>query len=230
MVVGNGLMANTFSDYATNNNIIIFASGVSKSTETNKEAFDREIKLLKKTLSTYPGKVLVYFSTCSIYDESVKNRPYVTHKLEIEKLIKKTAGTYLIFRISNVVGPQGNKTTIFNFLANAIKNNREIILWKNAERNMIDCDDLKLIIDSFVTNQNYNQTINVALKESVLVSDMVKQMERFFGKKAILKIEDKGNELKIDTNEISQILDKIESKKGTGIHYVYSLLEKYYSN
>ncbi len=56
MVIGNGLIGCIFSSFTKNDEIIIFASGVSNSKESNKNEFDREEKLLKTTISENPEK------------------------------------------------------------------------------------------------------------------------------------------------------------------------------
>ena len=61
MVIGNGLIASAFERYKNNDDIIIFASGVSNSQETSELAFNREINLMKRYLNL--DKKLIYFST-----------------------------------------------------------------------------------------------------------------------------------------------------------------------
>ena len=63
MIIGNGLIANSFLD-SDLNNIIIFASGVSNSKEENLLEFDREKKLLLRIIYENFNKKIVYFSTC----------------------------------------------------------------------------------------------------------------------------------------------------------------------
>lgn len=108
MVIGNGLLAKTFETYHASNDVLIFASGVSNSKETNPEAFKRELALLKATIQNYPKAKLVYFSTASITDASVNTSAYVQHKIALENYIKSTTTNYLILRVSNVVGVNGN--------------------------------------------------------------------------------------------------------------------------
>ena len=69
MIIGNGLLAQAFSEYNNNDEILIFASGVSNSLEEKESEFDREAKLLKSVITNYPDKTMVYFSTCSVYDK-----------------------------------------------------------------------------------------------------------------------------------------------------------------
>jgi hypothetical protein len=84
MIVGNGLIANAFDEYKDNDDIIIFSSGVSKSSEILESEFERERLLILKYLSY--NKRFIYFSTCSISDNS-KVTPYIRHKIDMENII-----------------------------------------------------------------------------------------------------------------------------------------------
>ena len=227
MVIGNGLLAKTFSDFENDDSVLIFASGVSNSTTTNDSEFEREFNMIKSTIEKCNGK-FVYFSTCSIDDESVNFSPYVLHKLKIEKYIRKKHHDYLIFRVSNVIGRCQNKFTILNYLFNAVKNNIEIDLWKNAQRNFIDKDDLNYIVSQLIKKNSSNMTINIASRESIFVFDALQLIERFSNKMANFNFIEKGFELDIDVSFISSYLDKIELEKGRGIQYLNNMLIKYY--
>lgn len=228
MVIGNGLLAQTFNSYKDDDEILIFASGVSNSTETDSFQFKREFELLKKTIEEYPNHKLVYFSTVSIEDSSVNNRPYVQHKMMLEDYIQQHTKTYLVFRISNVVGVKGNEHTILNYLVNAVKNELQIDLWKNAERNLIDADDLAFIVKSQLAKTIENKIVNVGVQKSLLVIDIVNQIEKYLNKKAIINLIDEGMGIEIDVSIIAEELKSIELKKGSGKIYVCYLLEKYY--
>ena len=60
MIIGNGLIANLFTEH-DRENIIFFASGVSNSLETEKSAFLREENLLRKHLTENPEKNIHLF-------------------------------------------------------------------------------------------------------------------------------------------------------------------------
>ncbi|HEX7869337.1 MAG TPA: NAD-dependent epimerase, partial [Chryseobacterium sp.] len=107
MIIGNGLIANALKSIDTEN-ILFFASGVSNSLENRSSEFDREYNLLKNTIENHPGKIFVYFSTCSIYDSSKNNSHYVLHKLKMEQIIADSCQQYFILRVSNAVGKGGN--------------------------------------------------------------------------------------------------------------------------
>ena len=104
MIIGNGLIANGFDKYRYNDDVLIFASGVSNSMENNENEFNKEYELLKDSIDI-PSK-LIYFSTCSIVDDSNKS-PYILHKIKMEKLIRENSNNYLIFRLPIVVGNIG---------------------------------------------------------------------------------------------------------------------------
>ena len=78
MIIGKGMIAKAFDLYKKNQDIVIFASGVSNSLEENIKCFEREEALLKKTILENKSATFVYFSTCSIMDQSVNQKKYQT--------------------------------------------------------------------------------------------------------------------------------------------------------
>lgn len=101
MIIGNGLLGKGLTSIDSSN-IVFFASGVSNSGEKRREAFDREAILLRNTIRSYPSKILVYFSTCSVYECSLSM--YSLHKLKMEQFIQKNCEKSFIFRLPQVVG------------------------------------------------------------------------------------------------------------------------------
>ncbi|WP_353777933.1 NAD-dependent epimerase/dehydratase family protein [Winogradskyella sp. 3972H.M.0a.05] len=228
MVIGNGLMAKTFAHYKNDAQILIFASGVSNSLETNDEVFQREAKLLEEAITQHPNSKLVYFSTCSVTDDSINTRPYVKHKLALEAYIEAHCSDFLIARLPNVVGPNGNKGTIINYLYNAVKNQQLIELWKNSERNIIDKEDVKVIVDGLIEADYSRRTINVAWVSAIQVVDIVIAIEEHLETKANMELVEKGNKFNIDTSAISTFLEPLVNEKGEGVSYLKHLLKTYY--
>ncbi|MFN5841955.1 MAG: hypothetical protein ACK45G_01855, partial [Bacteroidota bacterium] len=68
MIVGSGLLANAFSSFRSVDDMVIFASGVSNSTSTDRNQYDREVELLRKYINRQAK--LIYFSTVSVFDPS----------------------------------------------------------------------------------------------------------------------------------------------------------------
>ncbi len=151
MIVGNGLMA-TAMKKIDDNDLLIFASGVSNSNETNSKEYKREYNLLKKHIEEYPNKKLIYFSTCGIYDKCKKESEYIKFKLRIEKYIQENVVNFIIFRLGNVVGKGGNPNTLINFFKNCIVNNTEFYLYSKGKRLLIDVDDVVKFIDLYKNN------------------------------------------------------------------------------
>tara|TARA_B110001452_G_scaffold168676_1_gene140983 strand:+ start:1278 stop:1967 length:690 start_codon:yes stop_codon:yes gene_type:complete len=229
MVIGNGLIASHFKSYNNDEKVLIFASGVSNSSEANDFEFLRELNLVKEMIGKYNSAKFIYFSTLSINDSSVSYRPYVKHKLIIEKHLFNYCKNFLIIRVSNVVGSSKNKNTMLNFFINAIKNNAPIEIWKNAERNLIDIEDLFIISDKIIKTQEFNnQVINIASSKNLTVFTIIKEVEKFLNLKANINIVNKGSKLLIDLTTIKEQLKLIEAKKGSGKEYLSYLLKKYY--
>ena len=136
MVVGSGLLANTFKSYRGNEDVIIFASGVSNSGCVDVEQFKRELNLVSKYKTS--KNLFVYFSTSSIEDPFLKGSLYIKHKLEIEFYIKANFQRYLIVRLPNVVGKTKNPNTLINFVYNCVQCEDKIEIQLKASRYLID--------------------------------------------------------------------------------------------
>ena len=196
MIIGNGMMASRFSaDYSKNSDVLIFASGVSNSSEKNKTAFEREENILQESMDKYAYKTLVYFSTCSIFDPSLAQSPYILHKLKMEELIRIGISRYFICRTSNIVGEKGNPNTLINFLVNKIEKQQEFELWANAFRNILDIDDLFAAVHTMLSDSLTNQrTItNVYYPHSYGIAKIISTIENHLQIKAKYKVVEKGS-------------------------------------
>lgn len=225
MVVGSGLIAKAFAEYDTNDDIVIFASGVSNSKETLKEAFDREEELLASYLKMYGNsKYFLYFSTCSMFDTYLERSAYITHKINMEQIIIQKALRYNIFRLPQVLG-QNNKNQLIGFLYNVIQNEIGFDLY-DIERNIIDIDDVLNIVKKIVQSKEFiNTTINIANPNNTKVFDLVKIIEKLCNKKAKYSLIQKEGNFKID---ITQILSVIEKNTIFEHNYLENRIKKYY--
>lgn len=227
MVTGNGMIAKRFSDYAEDSRFLIFASGVSNSVLTDQNAFKREADLLYDAIKNHFQKKLVYFSTCSIYDPSMKKSPYVIHKLKMEKIIKTSGISYTIFRVSNPIGKTENPNTVLNYFIRHIQEKKEFIVWKYASRNLIDLDDIYLICNYILNNDLFrNHKVNVANPVNYSVIYIIQAIERHFGTEGNYQLADKGNSPLIDTSAIQPILSKLKINFNNS--YLSSILQKYF--
>lgn len=225
MVVGNGLVAKAFSAYEENDDVVIFASGVSNSKESDDTAFEKEIGLVKEVVHNYPEKIFVYFSTTSIDDKSLQDKKYVQHKLYIESLIAETCSRYYIFRISNIVGRTGNPNTIINFFTRHIQDGEPFAIWENAYRNIIDIDDVFRIGSAIIDNGLHaNSIINIAYPHNIAVTEIVATIESFLGKKGIYTRASFGENYLSSTSLIAHFFNPDPLAPA---HYLRRMLDKY---
>ena len=177
MIVGNGIIGNRFRFDFNDDDYLIFASGVSDSTEENLNEFYREENLLLDMIDKYPNLKLIYFSSmlCDVNDNK-----YYNHKLNMESLIIKKSKRFLIFRLPQVIGNNGNVKNIFNFLLNSIRNDELLKLKINTQRSLIDIDDIFKIVIYCIGKSN--QIINISHIEKVYVDYLVKVISEFLNK------------------------------------------------
>ena len=225
MIIGNGLIANLFTEH-DRENIIFFASGVSNSLETEKSAFLREENLLRKHLTENPEKIFIYFSTCSIYDSSKNGSLYVNHKLKMERLVEDLAPKYLILRVSNAVGKGGNPNLLMNYLVNAFHQEKEITVHTLATRNLIDADDVKNITLKCIYENSFNKIINVAYLENFSTSEILEILEKHFNKTAKTSLVKSGQSYLISIPEAEAYFAENNLREKN--EYLLRIIKRYY--
>lgn len=177
MVIGTGLVGDTFRKHSTgNDNLCVFASGVSNSKEKSIDKFNRELKLLKNTLKSYPDYTFVYFSTLSTFCNN--STPYTEHKRNMENYIKSTFKNYLIIRLPIVVGKFKNEYQLVPFLEKHLDSCLSVPVFKNTFRNLIDVQDLPVIVNYFANLQTTDKSINVQFNNEIAVEDIVKHIAK----------------------------------------------------
>ncbi|MFV0152514.1 NAD-dependent epimerase/dehydratase family protein [Empedobacter falsenii] len=223
MIIGKGLIASQFLEN-DREDVVFFASGVSNSSEQDEQQFKRELDLVLETIAQYPTQLLVYFSTCSIYDSSKYNSPYVLHKLHIEEVIKQNTTNYLILRVSNAVGIGGNPNLLMNYLYRQIITNQQLNVHQHATRNLIDVEDVKDITLQYIQSNRWNRIVNVAYAENYFIPEIVEAFENLLQKPAMKLMENKGEHYSIDIHEL-QYQFSIQDKEV----YLNDLIKKYYA-
>jgi len=201
MVVGSGLLAMSFRSYLNNTSVLIFASGVSNSRSVNEADYNRECELLK-SFSDFSG-IIVYFSTCSIYDPSLKGSRYIKHKLELEEYIRNTHNKYLIVRLPNIIGAGTNPHTMTNFIYNSILQETKFSVHLNATRYLLHVDDVYTYVDALVSKyENLQNTVNLALYAKISVLEIVKEFESYLNRKANIELIEAGSTYDVVTDKL----------------------------
>ena len=229
-IIGKGFIANNLKKAKLNfkDNYVIYAAGISNSKTANKKELDREVNFFKKFQSKLnQSKIIIYISSFSVLDKTLKDDKYVKNKLIIENYLKKNSFKYLIIRLTQVVGYNKNPFTLTNFFFNNIKKGKNFTLWSNTRRNLIDINDVKLIFKRIVSQKfNKNQEINICNPISIKTKDIINILGR------ILKKKPKFNQLKFKKNSNYLYKSKIKNNKFSKYFrikdYNEKLLKKYY--
>lgn len=227
MVVGGGLMAQAFQRYKNNNSTIIFASGVSSSKSCTEHDCAREEKLLRNVLGESGDKTLfVYFSSCSIASSKLTDDTYHSHKKKMEGIIRSNVKRHIIFRLPNVVGRTVNLDTLFYYLVDKVKAQKEFDLWSGAKRNVIDIDDVVRIVNYIIDNGVFvNETINIANLNDVTVDDIVSEISKHLGVDAKYSMIEYNDNYYIDTVKIEPIIKQLGLD--FDLHYLKNITKKY---
>jgi hypothetical protein len=227
MIIGDGLLGSSLKRNLKipNHDIVIFASGVSNSSEIRASEFTREIDLLSEYLRK--SLYIIYFSTCSIYDEALNNSPYVQHKLRVEEMLL-ARGKSLIIRLPQIAGFGGNENNLLNFLHKKIVSGSLFDIWVNAKRSLIDVDDVCYFTQKILDGQApHYDLINIAAPNNISISDLVKLIENSSGIKANYRLVDAGSDYLIDVTLAKSVFDDYSVKFHRD--YFESIVVKYFS-
>lgn len=227
MIVGKGLLARAFEPhFGTNPDIVVFASGVSNSLETRDDEFAREHGLLCQLLAGH-AKRFVYFGSCGVATEEAELTAYMQHKKRMESIVLASPGG-LVLRLPQVVGCTENHHTLTNFLRDRITTGEHFTVWGNAERNLIDIDDISAIGAALARETTENASaISIAAEKSLPMCEIVKIFERVLGKHANYSLLEKGAAMDIDTARIREVSARLGIHLGDG--YVENIVRKYYA-
>ena len=173
MVIGNGFIGSRFNVYNNIKNIVIYASGVSNSRESDILAFERERNLLMTTVENHKKNLIVYFSSNSICDPNFSNSPYVNNKIFCENYLMNNHDMYLIIRLPQVVGNSKNPYTLTNYIYNRLLNNEPVEIINDIERNCIDIEDVFIATDRIINSNNFNLVLNLGNPRNITINKIV---------------------------------------------------------
>ncbi|MBL4621036.1 MAG: aminotransferase class I/II-fold pyridoxal phosphate-dependent enzyme [Immundisolibacteraceae bacterium] len=228
MIIGNGMIASAFFQFKTQDDVIIFASGVSDSLEEDSLEFQREHQLLIDVRWDNPGVLLVYFSTCSIADPDRIDTPYVLHKLRMEEELSSFGEPYVILRLPVVLGHTNKLTTLPYFLYSKICSGKSFDLWQHAVRYPIDIDHVVSISAQLITrSERLNNTWNIAFNK-YSVHDICECIASLSGHDLYATFVDKGSCYEIDTEFSLQAAKELGIEVGQD--YMVNTFKKYLIN
>jgi nucleoside-diphosphate-sugar epimerase len=182
MIIGRGLVARAFAPFESDLSVVIFASGVSDSTCVDESAYAREVILLDETICRYPEATLVYFSTTGVKDPDLQATRYVQHKKFMEERILNVSPSFAIFRVSNIVGPGGNKQNILNYFIEKIRNGEFFDVWAASYRNFIGISEVYTLAKTLLADGRFlNRIVDLIAPESFRIIDLVEYLGSLLG-------------------------------------------------
>ena len=227
MIIGSGLIARAFAAHASKlKDTCIYAAGVSNSSCTDPSEFTRDEDRLRAAIGSMPASTrLVYFSTCSAEDPSLRQSDYVVHKRRLEKLVEQRS-PYLVVRLPQVAGHTPNPHTLLNYLYARITRSEKFDLWKQARRNIIDVDDAATLILYLIRSGHVDATVNVANPRSSSMTEIVEALEAATRHRAVYRVVDRGASYEIDTSGITHAIAELRIAFGEA--YLPRTVAKYY--
>ena len=135
--------------------------------------------------------------------------------------------SHLILRLPQVAGRTPNPHTLLNFIYARIVRGERFAVWRNARRNIIDCEDVRAIGTSAIDAGIRSATVNVANTRDYEMTYVVETMERVVHGHAVYDLIDRGSSYPIDLARIRPLL------ASTGVifgpEYLERVMRKYYA-
>lgn len=224
MIIGNGQLANYFQNFSEDN-ICIFASGVSNSNCIDDREFKREESLLIKTLKNSRDKKFVYFSSCALSAKGYLQNEYYLHKEDMESIIKRYSNEYYIFRLPQLFGELKEHKTLINFIYYSIVNSNKFNLYDKAYRYVIEISDVKILVESYLKFSNSCIVIDLANPYRYKVLDIVKTFEKLLNRRAIYEVIDKRDSYRLDLSIMNEFIYRNNLKIKFGKNYLENKLQ-----
>jgi nucleoside-diphosphate-sugar epimerase len=226
IVDGGGMIARAFlgrADPARRG--LIFARGVARSDETRAEEFDRELEALDGAIdrSNDIGEPLVYFSGAPIYgtfnrlvsetDPLRPLTPYGRHQAECEDLVRRRAEGFLILRLPNAVGATTNTHQLIPSLVSQMASG-SVQIQTNAERDLIDVEDVVTAALSLLATGRHADTFNVASGQCIPIPTIVDELCAVLGAAPVRHDLAMGDVQRFDTSALKVALPSLEFSPG----------------
>lgn len=204
-IIGNGLIATEFKKSDFDKNCLIFASGISNSSEKNASEFARENNLLLQVIKENKKRHLIYFSTSGI--DNAPTSTYFGHKKNMENVIADLSKSYSIFRLPNIVGCAKNNTLISNFFISVLSGSK-ITIQSKATRNLLDVRDLARIVRVAINQRlGFNEINMLGSLNSISAEDLLIEISKLVEVAPKFQHIAEGYEEKINLEFVQKLLD-----------------------
>ena len=228
MIKGRGLLAQALYKI-DRNDFSFYVNGISNSVMADIPENNFEVLELTEMAKDIGDKLLIYFSTIQVNATENYSRPYVQHKIKMERLVSNSFSNYVIIRTSNLVGNNPwNTNTLFNFLYYSLHAQTGISVIESAIRNVLDVDHFIQLLDYYLEHFTpKNTTRNIVNPVSFNMAEIVREFENVFS----LKFKKNNSSVSIAYFEApcEFSLSLMQSCKISLDSYLTKLIEKYYS-
>jgi NDP-hexose 4-ketoreductase len=199
-IIGDGMIANGMRPHASEvEGVVVFAAGVSDSTLTDPQEYDREYQMLCRTVRACKetARTLVYFSSGgTVYgkcnDDRREDTPlipqtmYARHKVLCESVIVSSGARYLVARLPTVVGQTRSQKQLIPVLARQAVEGH-VTLLEDAERDIIGIADVARIITAVLKKLDKPEILNIASGVSVPVRDICEEIRQCLDVQPLVK-------------------------------------------
>ncbi|WP_418140329.1 hypothetical protein NUW46_13400 [Marinobacter sp. MA] len=203
-VIGEGLIAKAFADSWFDDEVVIFASGVSRSSETRQSEFSRERELLNKALRKFQGSIFIYFSSTNVV--LGRDSEYTKHKRNMEDLVKSCGCSFYIFQLPQVVGVVNNNTLV-SYLVRSLFAQSTLDVQINAKRNLIGVEDLVRVVTEVVNSGRSANTVQIIASAcNVSVVKIVEEIGAIMGLSPVFRMEERGDDQSVSIEFLESFL------------------------
>jgi hypothetical protein len=223
LIVGDGLIGLALAQ-TNHNNVVVFASGVSSSTERDPRKFVREEQLLLDKLgeATTP---MYYVSTCSIFDNSLLGSPYINHKKNMEEIVLSRENGFVI-RLPNIVGSGGNSSNLVNYVADSIRNHIKMKIQREATRYILGVDEMRILIQELIAHGSEAKKVTSFVPpRHKRVTEIIEVIESILEENAVMELVDEGTSYSVDFNDTKFYANR--AKLNFGPQYYEETLAKW---
>lgn len=226
MIIGRGLIASEFKKQAQRGDwedVLIYASGVSNSTNPSPDALRKEVREIDEILAQ---KVeLVYFSTLSVLGAKTAQSLYCRHKLQVEEKVLGQGGK--IVRLPLVVGEIGRNPTLLNHFARLLDQDSDIMVQRSAVRNLVDVEHLPGLVLCWLKDKEQPKTLSVSTPLDITALEIAQTLRSIRGSESRLVLTDGGDHYPNFYNSSSAFFREL------GVYfdnsYNRNLMEKYFA-
>jgi nucleoside-diphosphate-sugar epimerase len=241
-IVGGGMIAQAFARAADQMpGVLLFASGLSRSSQSVDSEMQREASLLYEMLrkTRADGRRIVYFSTASphLYGTRRAACPedgpiypctaYGRHKAAMEAVIRASGADYLILRLSEVVGPQQRSHQLLPALARQVASG-VVTVYRGAERDLIDVADVVKTSMELFARSGRAGIVNIASGHPVPAEKIIDHLIGLSGRQVVKTYVEAAADCCLVSTARLLLRAPVASRLGFSPVYYQAVIDRYY--